>query len=664
MATVVIRVEKPTVPAADNEYLVSLFQDDGKPNWRKSPRVWALSRFEPPEPPPGEDCPPADQSVLLRSDTAKSHLSAVGKRLYKFVMAKEVGPTWHETVARHQGSGALRTYLDIQTPSLREWPWELMSEGEDPVFLGDRHLCLRGDCTLADGEDILVPGRVLIVVGRSDDEHLHADEEVDHIRRALHSHPAEWHVDLLRAPTPKDFYDHFKALRPHIFHFIGHSSETPQDQEPALEFKPTGGDTWYLTAARVTTSFKGAVPRLVLLNACRTSTGHAGPGQLPVRTVAEAFERLGARALLTMQSDIDWQPALGFSETFYKHLADEEAVDLAVRHGRLHLFEEEQSSPKNWARPSLTVHGAPDHVVTITTGQPREQAMKLMADRYSEVAKLADRRQEHRLISGSPECGPPTWRAALVTGAPKVGKSAFVLSCVYTWRLQGRLVAYADLSSHDRRLPWLDVVRAVRDAACTGCPERATGPRQLFDRRLELLGEGKGPQFPPTLLDTSATKGDDWPWQPGTENEPELRAAAVEYLREMLRAVADDQRLITVIDPLGMVLEEDVRTTLTEHLFRPVARDEAGNLGVLLVATTAQAGDLLPADLQDVATAVEVEPLDKTEQLLREFSAVTGHEFTGAWRELLELLLKTGDCNILPGNLRGMLDLPFVQELS
>jgi hypothetical protein len=661
MATMVIRVEVPEQRETQDEYLVSLFEDDGSADWAVHPHEQVRSRFEPPAPPEGDAGPPLDEQVLHRPTCRLTHLHEAGDLLSHFLLTGGVATAWYRAVTQHAAAGAatdaVRTFLDIQPPELRRWPWELMVADQDRAFLGHRLLCLRGDCTLPAAEAIPVPGRVLIVVGRGDDQDLHADDEVDRIRAALHhDHLGEWQVDLLWAPTDQKFYATFEELRPHIFHFIGHSDWTA-DGEPALEFRPPGGRTWYLTADRITYSFAGAAPRLVVLNACRTFGEAADSGAPPVRSVAEAFDGLGARAVISMQTDIGWEPALEFSKTVYQHLADEEAVDLAVRHGRVSLFRTEAACPKNWARPALTVHGAPEQVVAIALRQPRNQVKELMGTRYDEVATLADRRAEHRLLGA-----PPTWRAALVTGAAQAGKTAFVLSCVHTWRLQGSLVAYTDLTGSDGRWEWLDVVRAVRDAVTAGCPDpdRVTGHRRLFDWQLEQLGEGRWPELPAAEPALTAIRGDDWRWQPGTEDEPQLRAAALRYLRELLLKVAGDQQLILVLDPLDNVLEMDVRTTLSEHLFRPVLQDRPGRLAVLLVATTEEAKPLLPPDLRRAVTSVTLKPLTGSVQLLREFTALAGREFTGMWRTMALGLAEQGE--VLPRSLQWLLQNPFRED--
>ena len=638
MHTTVIRIGEPIDVQGTRCYPLGLYVDDGtERDWAARPTA---SANMPVEAPAHGGHPPMDVAAVrdaLRSGQCPpDRLMAVGADLYRLVAAGDMGPALAAVIAAQAAGGHQRVVFDVRPPELRSLPWELMiAEDGTHLFLDERTLCVRASFPPAPAEDVLVPCRVLVVVGDPHDAHLRAEDEVDAIQAALRRRPGEWHVVVLRGPARDALLDFLREFRPHVFHFIGHTGTDPMTQEPVLEFRPTpGGQVLPLSAYKIRHLPRVAVPRLVFLNACR-SAEILRPDELASHheaawSVAGAFEKLGSAAVLSMQADIPSGPAVRFTGEVYRQLADGEPIDAAVRRGREVLFQADAAAPRDWALPCLTLRTLPQRVLPVRLGVSREAAERLIIEqRYRDVQSLVDRTAEHWDLWGGVESDGPPLPAALVTGAPKVGKSALVRSCLLTWQLRGCPAAYADLRA-DKRQTWLDAVRLVRDALTDCLPERAREPRRMFDHQLGYLCAGEDPQPLPAAGGRTDPGGR---WDPRTEREPELRAAVFGALRDMLRAVAGDRPLTLAVDHLSAVMDLDVEQELLPRLFMPIGTGNLDPVRIVLVETTESAARLIPDDLARVATVVKALPFERDQRMLmyREYFARTRRSFTGEW---------------------------------
>ena len=499
MPTMVFRVDRQ-VDA--QRYALSLLVDDGQdPDWAQQP----VAEDSIPAPDGPDPDMAAVQRALLTEPAQRAQLMAAGDYLYGLLAGSRVGAAWARAVADFQGhpngSARLRTFFDVRPPELSALPWELMMRGnQSHPFLDDRHVCVRGSYQRAAEKPVPVPVRLLVVVGDPHDSALRAEDEVDAIWSGLRDHPGEWHVEVLWGPTREEFSASFGEVRPHVFHFIGHSVPSAYGAAPSLEFRPqAGGPGWELDSYQIVNTLAGAAPRLVFLNSCRSSD-HAyddderAQSRAAAIGVAQAFEDIGAEAVLGMQADIPSGPAVRFSRELYRLLADGTPVDVAVRDARRFLFNlGAEPVPRTWALPSLTVRGDPDGVLAMRLGLPREVARQLIEERYREVGSLVDRTAEHRKLWGGSDCGRLPAPAVLVTGAEQVGKSALVKSCLFTWSLRGCRVAYVDLRPPGRKLDWLDLLRQIRDGLAACLRDHAAEPVRRFDHELAYRREGLDP---------------------------------------------------------------------------------------------------------------------------------------------------------------------------
>ncbi len=642
MPTMVFRVdERIDQQTQARRYALSLHIDDGHdPGWAEQPVAEDSIPADLPAPASGDLDIAAIRHALMTEPAQGATLRAAGDYLYSLLAGSQVGIAWAQAVTRFagnpNGSGRLRTFFDVRPPELSALPWELMMRRNQTYpFLDNRHVCVRGSYRRAEETDrnVRVPIRLLIAVGDPHDAALRAEDEVDAIYSGLRDHPGEWHVEVLWGPTSPEFSACFLEVRPHIFHFIGHSVPSPYDEAPSLEFRPQAdGPSWELDNAQIVNTFEGAAPRLVFLNSCRSSDrAYDDAERVQSRAaaigVAQAFEEIGAEAVLGMQADIPSDPAVQFSGELYRLLADGMPVDAAVRDARQFLFRLRlEPVQRAWALPSLTVHGDPDDVLAMRLALTREAARQLIAERYGEIGSLVDRTAEHRRLWGGSDCGRLPAPAVLVTGAEKVGKSALVKSCLFTWSLRGCRVAYVDLRLPGGRLHWLDLLRQIRNGLAAFLPDRADEPVRRFSHELAYRKEGLDPE----PLPAAGGRADDGgQWRPATEREPELREATFASARALLEEVAAGEPMLLAIDHLAMGMDDSVRDELGPRLLVPIAEETVGRVSVVVVETTGKAEDLLPARFRTRAAPVEVVPFPRSIHYLRQFGALTRRPFGG-----------------------------------
>jgi len=662
MPTMVFRVDKQVnEQTEEHRYALSLHIDDGqRPDWTKQPVAADWIPAELPEP-AGRDLDiAAVQRALVTEPAQRAQLMAAGDYLYSLLAGTRVGIAWAQAVTdflgNPNGSKRLRTFFDVRPPELSALPWELMMRSnQSHPFLDDRHVCVRGSYQQATEKPMPVPIRLLVAVGDPRDSALRAEDEVDAIFSGLRDHPGEWHVEVMWGPTSDEFSACFREVRPHIFHFIGHSVPSAYGEMPSLDFRPgASGPGWELDSYRITNTLREFAPRLVFLNSCRSSD-HAYDDEEREKSraaavgVAQAFEGIGTEAVLGMQADIPSDPAVRFSGELYRLLADGSPVDVAVRNAREVLFGTEPV-PRAWALPSLTVRGDPDGVLAMRLALTREVVRQLIEERYREISSLVDRTSEHRKLWGGSDCGRLPAPAVLVTGDERVGKSALVKSCLFTWSLRGCRVAYVDLRLPGRKLDWLDLLRKIRDGLVAWLPDRAAEPIRRFNHELAYRKQGLDPEPLPAA---GGRTDDDGLWTPATEREPELREATFASACAMLEEVAGGEPMLLAVDHLAEGMSDDVRDKLVPRLLVPIAEGAVGRVSVVVVETVDVAEQLLPARFRARARELMVVPFPRSIHYLRQFGALTGRPFGGEM-ELFSTAIARRDGAMMPAEIEWL----------
>ncbi|ABX03858.1 CHAT domain-containing protein [Herpetosiphon sp.] len=120
-----------------------------------------------------------------------------------------------------------------------------------------------------------------------------------------------------------------REWRPHIVHYVGHGDF--QGTTGALILDDGNGKKHLSTARTLATLLRNTSVRLVVLNACKTSTVSS---TALLRGIAPALMAANIPAVVAMQSSILDTAGKAFAEEFYRVLATGTPIDACVAEGR------------------------------------------------------------------------------------------------------------------------------------------------------------------------------------------------------------------------------------------------------------------------------------------------------------------------------------------
>jgi len=599
---------------ADDAYPVQLCLDDGSdPLWHEHPHtcgsIPALA---------------LDGGRLSLADDSVEHaaIAAAGQALLNSVSSGNLAGAWTAG-----GEQARHLMLDVRPPELRNLPWELLRDQRQRWLFSDRErpamrarLPFKVELTA-----MPVPVRLLVVLGDPADTDLGADDEIDGIYEGLRRVPGGWQVEVLHGPRMEDLRTSFAEMAPHVLHFIGHG--TTQGGEPALEVRNATGH-WALTAGFIANALKGAPPpRLVVLNACRTSEG--GPQEL-LWGVTDGFLQNGAAAVVSMQGAIARDPAVRFSTELYRLLASGAAVDAAVAGARFEVQWTGGFHPRDWALPSLTVQADPATILRLRHPVDPDGVLAERDD-FDDVCWMVDRSREHRSIwqRFAPDIGEAAAGADLlfVTGVPRVGKSALVRSWVLTCRLRQLPAVYAELPR--KNIDWSELLERIASAAAGWLGTDARARSDAFVREMQaVLGQlsvvGPGVGAMPVPLAPAAFAA------PAPFPRPRLLGDYVEDVfdrfRTFARELAGDEPLLLVVDGIQKVKQFD---HIVQGLLRPAAAGALRPVWLVIVEQQDLVRRMVPADLlKDRQVQVPPFKKDSVVRLTREYYTRKRGEYT------------------------------------
>jgi len=443
---------------------------------------------------------------VLDRRAARADREVVGDRLFAGLVRDAVAGLWADLDSAVQAGHQVRIRLDVRPPILKALPWELLRDGN--------WVCLRRNVSLWRGSAPIPvesadagPVRVLVVVCNPQDMQILGDDELSRVAGALADKLGRMHLEVLDGPGRPELRNEIDRLRPHVLHFIGHGMPRVPGRPSALAFNWTpreqavaGGTgalpaTWNLGSDEVGLLSTWA-PRLVVVNACRTADEPLDQ----VGGFAEAFLAAGARAVVSMQADVESPAAAQFASALYEGLGDLLPVDRIVADARRRI-KIDTGDTGDWAMPVLACRADPADVLRITFARPAESIAELCRQpEYSRLRNFLDRSTERRVAWWAFD-PPPTevpGRSLLVIGgrsgteAEKTGKTWLTRWCLFTYFLRGHRVTYVDLaeplcyrvpdSGEIRRVvtkDWLDVIRVIRDA-CLDARQSEPLPASAF----------------------------------------------------------------------------------------------------------------------------------------------------------------------------------------
>jgi hypothetical protein len=549
------------------------------------------------------------QLLLVHQAATATKPSDAGAYLYRLLADHGLG-AWLEDV-RSSRPEPRRVRVRVEDEQLRRLPWEMVMEprSEWAPFLDPNNRWTRESARHTELTPLAPPVRVLFVAGAYDDVKLHADDELDAVMRALCRQPADFDVEYLVAPTEGEFNTVYADVQPHVLHVVAHGEQSSGETVLSLRTGEVGA--WSLTRFQVANVLPSC-PRLVVLNACRTGFGDAGPNA--AWNFAELFEDKGAGAVVTMQGDIPADAAVAFTEVFYTQLAAHAPVDVAAQEGRRAILHVSHSASV-WSIPTLTQSAPPDRVLAIR--EHRKPPLRLEAV-VTDAVTWVDRSTERRRLwtRASPEGSEPP-RLIVVTGGNRMGKSAVVKGALPVCHARGCDIAYVDFGG-PKRLGWFAAVKQAHDDLHDWLPEYDDAIRQ-FAHLAETCRTGV------YFKDDGSPRrefGDDLVF----ENEADLgdhrKTLIFRELCELIRSCAGENKLLLVLDNIFIGLSDEARDDyILPKLVQPLLDDVQSN--VVLVTVMPQEQTLSLRNTGDRMAEVRVKGFEKSayELLLREYVA-------------------------------------------
>lgn len=583
METVLIRV----VDDGDGSYNVELLVDAGGEEW--APELLTseplAADLEPASAPDVLGAGPLDKLVVefLRTNEQTSAFGPIGEWLAGLVLRGTVADAWETQV---RAGNVTRTLFEVGPAPLRLLPWELMRRNELRLFTEDAHPFVRALPLDSDPTEELVPLRLLVVEGSPDDA-LGTALEVGGITAALPAFGGRVEMWVLHEPSPKQLEDALRK-RPHVLHFVGHGFVDSYSKQPALRV----GD-WPLTRDYIL-GVMPHVPRLAVLNACRTGEGDVSQ----VQALTGAFLQRKAAAVIGMQGDVRGKSAARFGVELYQALARGKLIDEAVAVARRAVYGEVGvvGQQRDWCLPSLTLRLRPEEVLPVTCGCRLTDAdFERIGTHLFEPTKLFVDRVEERWELASdvdPDAGAPR-RLVLVLGGIQIGKTWLVQWVRTRCALRGRRVRYIDFRG-PRSLGFLQALHLIRETAedvASLAPPK--GAYDRFDYDLAFLLQGKLPPEPEPGGPLSAQK-------PAIPDELSLGENIVDRIFDSFRLALERETnhdpLLLIFDHVGALFRHDFLDRLYPLLIKKVADGDVPNVRILVVLSAEQRRDYWPPD--------------------------------------------------------------------
>jgi len=550
-------------------------------------------------------------------------LAEAGQALYDLLAEAGLEPAWTD-------AGRPPLLFDVRDPVAAELPWELTRAGVSrPFALQSAPACRARLPFAAAPLPTGVPIRLLVVVdSRADDSVLAQIDEIEAIYQGLATVPCGWQVEVLRGPEEDAFYSEYETFNPDILHLIGHA--TPEWEGRAMVMQPPGGE-WFLTAQYlVETLPRERLPRLVVLNACRTAEA-SNEVLRYARGLREALLEGGVPAVVAMQGDVASGPAAVFAREFYRGLAADLPLDVATAKARAVVDKTKGSEPRDWALPVLELRGDPAEVLL----QQRVIDPVTVIRRHKEFAMvrhMVDRAPQRRRFHDGQTlpCSQGSGGLVFVTGGRRAGKTILTRSCVVSHTVGGTPIVYHCLVG-DRRIETATLLigivesagRWLGDGAAQRCAETAVALYGLFglpvpDDVRRLAGHPESAEDQPQVEVPTLVV----PARPAPPRRPELDAYRI--VTDLLGTLGTAERpVVLVLDGAGLVQDSN---SFLDGLIIPASEDRFHNLRVVIVENEDALGGIAgsggPVAI-DASRRISVAPFVAAEatQLVREYLA-------------------------------------------
>jgi hypothetical protein len=645
MRTVLLRV----VEEPHGSYAVRCFVDEGANGAGAElvagePIPADLDAAAAPELPLGPASLPGRVALFVADTKQGAEFGAIGDWLAGLVLRGSVDQAFADNVLAAR-PGEVRVMLEVQPSGLAALPWEFMRRNGVGLFTDPARPMSRTRPLQDDAKPDLVPLRLMAVEGPSA-EAIGSGDEIGGIIAARPAFYGRLDLRVLPEPTQSEFELAYETVRPHVLHFAGHAIEDPEARQAALVV----GD-WRMTRDYIR-NVMNHVPRLVVLNACRSDGGVT-----LVESLTDAFMARGAAAVIGMRGDIRGKAAGCFGSAFYGALADE-LVDTAASTARRAVYGRfgVVAQQRDWGLPSLTLRVAPEQVLPLRCGQLSANDLALIKSHFAEPTKLSvDRVDERWKVYSAidPDEGDRR-RLALVVGSKGIGKSWLVHLLRTRCALRGRRVRYVSFAGRTR-LSFMQALEVIIETD-DDLPSLASG-RDAYHRFFHDARHLMASRIPP---EPSGPLPTDMPAIPqplelGVDGEKKIFAS----FRGALERDAAERSLLLVLDQLEGVYETDFLQRLYPYLVKEIGDGNVANVQAVVVLRQDDRATYLPATALPIWEEIRVDLIepDQFPDLARELLLLLGHPVDDGTRATLEGIRRefvTGPWS--PRKLQSLLD--------
>ncbi len=400
---------------------------------------------------------------ILDDIPSKATLDDAGKYLGEFLLGADI----RKALATH-GTKA-RSYLDVH-PDLDWIPWEtaVIPTSKQPAFINAGSPFLRYRPPLQQVQRTVSDRIVmLVVVSVANNPQIGADREVRLLREAIRPVDRLIQMEVLVNPTHESMFGRMRALKPTIFHFIGHGE--------AGELKLWNGaqnEPWSRQDIGTDLDNAGWIPNFVFLNTCRSLAGSADDSSLDQTwSVAGVFQEKGASAVLAMQGPVSGEASGILAKEFYTEVAKGESIDVALIRGRDRLRRDPNyGKGRDPYLPALVVSGSPDGLLAHTSlrdddpwmngKRPYQLAISDCEVLIPAVSQFVDREKQRWNILDQFKAEAESLPAALIAAKSGMGKTWLLAWCIDGWLRRRYPVHYVRMSGCAN---WLEFIRTIRD---------------------------------------------------------------------------------------------------------------------------------------------------------------------------------------------------------
>jgi hypothetical protein len=400
-------------------------------------------------------------SFLLATEGSSQNFDTLGQALYDLVIT---GPI-RETLDRIEDSHRLLLRIDPKAEELATIPWEFMRNDGMPLFTDVNRPVARAVAAFDPAlrlAPVHWPLRVMLVVG-SKDEQVRISEEIGHVRDAFRRVCGLVDLEVAWLPNREYIRTMCAAMRPHVFHFVGHGA-VDDDLGGHLRLEQPNGPVVQWTAPDIRGDLDDCGIRLAVLNACQSGQEGEHRG---ARAAAAGLAALKVPAVIAMQGPITGKAAALFAKGLYQSLSAGVPLDRAVAKARLEVTDVAPVNERDYAMPSLVLRAPPELILGLgdpwvtLSGQPRLAGMLSFVDRIAMRQQLWKRLKPDQ-VTGS--------RVLTVTGPARTGKGSLVRWCLGVALVRGYPVAFADLSK-DRYVDSAGFLDRLIAAVSAGCAD-------------------------------------------------------------------------------------------------------------------------------------------------------------------------------------------------